>query len=242
MPRVYISTPTYSASPDVGYVNSVLANLMDLTARGIVPDIDLHQAACYLDLARCYAQTKFMESEPKPDYLLFWDDDVAPEPTDAVARLIAHDVDVVAGVYPMKLAERRFPWRQLRGSTRQPNGLIEAEGLPTGFMLIKRSVFDRMIEAYPNRWMVDPMTGKKHWHFFPTGVLDDHVWWGEDYQFCKLARAIGIRIWADPDITFRHAGRNVWKDNLSQYMTEKRRADIHEITVADFPKPVRAFA
>ncbi len=224
---VLIATPSYSGQLSVEYVGSLLATVADLTAHGIVAHLDFHPGLCYVALARCIQATnRFLESPC--DDLLFWDDDLGAPPT-AARSLLVHDAEVVAGVYPRKVgvteAAGNFPWLPAKG---ERNGsLIEAEGLPTGFMRIRRDVIERMIAAYPERLLTDPVTKESYHNLFPCEVVD-HVWWGEDYRFCQLARAIGIKLWADPDIDFRHVGRSVWRGNLKEQMSK----GVHGLSIA----------
>src|SRR5262249_41274209 len=109
-----------------------------------------------------------------PDFShLFWiDSDIGYSP-EVAFRLLLADRDVVAGVYPLK----REDWppegvpqgttRQLRGALRalyrqhrpawrrrklvvDADGFMKVREVPTGFMCIKRRVFDLLIAAYPD--------------------------------------------------------------------------------------------
>lgn len=210
--RIFLATPTYSGNLSVEYVGSLLANLADLTARGIVPDVNFLPGLCYVALARNQQLSMFLDSGASD--LVFIDDDVG-FPPDAIYRLLRHDREVVAGVYPQKRDDQRFPVRLLPGACE--SGLLECEGLPTGFMRIRRDVIERMIERMPERVFVDLETGDRHYNFFSCEQVGQ-TWWGEDYRFCQLARSIGVRLWCDPDIDFRHVGRNVWRGNLKVHL------------------------
>lgn len=212
--RPYIAIPTYSGQLAVECVGSLLANIRHLTSLGVVPDIEFKQGLCYIGLARNVLLTGFMESDAT--HMLFWDDDVAP-PWDGVARIMSHDVEIVAAVYPAKTpGAEAYPWRMMEEGERRGT-LIEAEGLPTGFMCIRRDAVERMIKAYPDRLMIDPVFKRRDYNFFSCELIGQ-TWWGEDYRFCQLARAIGIKTWCDPNMTLRHVGRSVWKGNLGAYL------------------------
>ncbi len=215
--RVFLAFPTYSASLTVECVGSLIANLADLTRRGIVPDIEFLPGNCYVALARNELVASFLESGCSD--LIFIDDDVG-FPADGIWRLLQHDLDVVAGAYPRKQDETAFPVRLLPGARQDhETGLIECEGLPTGFMRISRSVLERMIEAMPERKCTDPVTGKVTHDLFACERVDG-VWWGEDYRFCQLARSVGARLWLDPSMAFRHVGRNVWRGTFIDHIQE----------------------
>jgi len=215
---VFLATPTYSGQLSVEYVGSLLANLADLTVRGIVPDIAFKPGLCYVALARNELVSDFLASGA--DDLVFLDDDVG-FPADGIWKLLRHDLDIVAGVYPTKRDDTYFPLRYLPDGGFLTDGLIEVEGLPTGFMRVRRRVIERMIEKMPERKFTDPVSKVSHYDLFACERVDG-VWWGEDYRFCQLARQLGFKLWADPDIDFRHVGRNVWRGNLLKHLTEKQ--------------------
>jgi hypothetical protein len=108
----------------------------------------------------------------------------------------------------------------LSGAEPDERGLFECEGLPTGFMLIRRGVIEAMVKAYATRIFFDD-DGTPHYDLFPTGISpamphNEHgpCWWGEDYAFTAMARALGFRAWMDPNMTFEHVGRHAWKANF----------------------------
>ena len=93
---------------------------------------------------------------------------------------------------------------------------------PTGFMLIQRQVFLKMIEAYPQSKitkMLDIKPNVLEWmyDFFPVYV-DDGVLLSEDYGFCRRWRALGRRVWADPDVELYHIGRKAYYGRLRDLM------------------------
>src|SRR5690606_1740714 len=85
--------------------------------------------------------------------LVFLDADVSWNPDDLI-KLIKHDRDVVAGVYPKRSSrDKDFPVHVLPGVALQADsdGLVEVAGAPTGFMKIKRHVLEKMWEKNEHR-------------------------------------------------------------------------------------------
>ena len=80
------------------------------------------------------------------------------------------------------------------------------EYIPAGFMLIARSVFVKVAEKFPELYFKPKDPSLPDGFCFFNTVLRDGEFWGEDYQFCYLAREAGVRIWVDPEIQFDHAG------------------------------------
>ena len=121
-----------------------------------------------INRARNNLVAKFM-ANPQFTHLIFLDVDLSYRPED-ILKLLWHDKDVVTGSYPIKeilwdkvvkLAKDDVEAKNLAGkSTRfvvnpvragdntieTDNGAISVHDAGTGFMCIKRSVFERMIE------------------------------------------------------------------------------------------------
>lgn len=129
------------------------------------------------------------------DYLFFLDSDMV-FPRRTLHRLLAHGQDVVGALYT-----KRIPPYSLLGTTLDvqppdaPAGLIEMARIPTGCLLIKMTVFDRLTRPY-FRFAADEATG-------------DVI--GEDYVFCDLVRQTGLRIWSDVALSMEigHIGQQI---------------------------------
>jgi GT2 family glycosyltransferase len=74
--------------------------------------------------------------------------------------------------------------------------LLEMQRIPTGCLLIKMSVFDKLSKPYFR---------------FDTDASGAIV--GEDYVFCDRAREAGFRIWCDAALSreIGHIGLNVYR-------------------------------
>ena len=136
-----------------------------------------------------------MAEEAAVDALLFLDSDMT-FPRATLRRLFAHDLEVVGATYA-----KRVPPFQALGSAlpRQPedapHGLIEMTRIPTGCLLIRMSVFERLTKPY-FRFGVDESRGD---------IL------GEDYLFCDTVRRAGIRVWCDSALSreMGHIGQQI---------------------------------
>ena len=99
------------------------------------------------------------------------------------------------------------------------NGVMEVTHSPTGCMLIKRSVFDKMIKAYPDKGIVQKTVingeyiDRPHmWNFFDT--LHDSktkIFLGEDFSFCKLWRDIGGKCYVYINDPIIHVGEHQYE-------------------------------
>lgn len=201
---VLIATPTFDGSVCADYLLSILGTreLVDF-------DLCLIPGVHFADTARDLAVARFLES--KAEYLFFIDADLG-WPADAVARLIAHDKDVIGGAYPIKNDSRHYP---VVCEQEPQNRLIKATGLPGGFLCIKRNVIELISASVPhyqkamgNRFMDVPAV-------FARAFVGNQMI-GEDFMFCRRAIDAGFELWLDPDIDFTHVGANAWRGNYAK--------------------------
>ncbi len=223
MAKAFIATPTYAGTLCLGYVESLFAGLGNLADAGHSATVRFLPGNCYIALARNQMVTQFLETDCTD--LIFIDDDVSFSP-EGLVKLLSHDVDIVGGVYPMKTIDPgNYPVRVMVNDDQTPkveNGLIECDGIPTGFMRIRRVVIEAMIKAYPDREFKDSRTEKTHFDLFAC-ERENGVWWGEDYRFCQLAICAGFRIWAEPKIDFKHFGQYGWAGNYHDFLCQQPR-------------------
>ena len=89
-------------------------------------------------------------------------------------------------------------------------------------MLIKREVFTKLINKYPNRkikqhTLIDGVAVLKEnlYNFFDTyWNEEDNKYTGEDFYFCKLCRDTGIKIYGLLDEYIVHHGDYGYKGRL----------------------------
>jgi hypothetical protein len=188
-----------------------------------------------------------------PQYThLFWiDSDIAFIP-DAAIRLLLSDLDVVAGIYPIKSMnwpqhgvphgttreefERRYTdypfnpigqWGDNLSPHVTPDGFVEVSEAPTGFMCIKRPVFDKLMAHYPSlNYVPDgpPNNPEAHlyWLFFDCMVdPDSGRYLSEDYAFCRRWRDAGGKVYADLDSKLHHLGQHMFAGDLAGSLRAK---------------------
>jgi hypothetical protein len=78
---------------------------------------------------------------------------------------------------------------------------FEVRSMGTGFMMIRRDMFDLFRGKYPDRAF-----GNGRFEYFRAGVTDDEFV-SEDVSFCHMMRAIGEKIWLCPWMDLTHVGQ-----------------------------------
>jgi hypothetical protein len=99
------------------------------------------------------------------------------------------------------------------------NGVMEVTHCPTGCMLINRSVFDKMIEKYPDKNIIQKtvINGEyvdrpNLWNFFDC-IHDPETktYLGEDFSFCKLWKDIGGTCYVYVNDPIIHVGEHQYE-------------------------------
>lgn len=137
-----------------------------------------------------------MAQEAGAEFVFFVDSDMT-FPHDALLRLLVREEDIVGATY-----SRRTPPLTFLGEIKQdqpadaPPGLIEMNRIPTGCLLIRMSVFQKLKAPY-FRFRTDEASGQ---------IV------GEDYDFSDRVREQGYRIWCDPILSKKlgHLGQQLF--------------------------------
>ncbi len=221
--RAFIATPSYTGKVDNSYMFSLLQSTKKLDAAGICFDHYQLNYNCHVDDGRNAIVRDFLLSDCTD--LVFIDADVAWQADDLI-KLIKYDRDVVAGVYPKRAShDLDFPVWIIPGSKLQADsdGLVEVAGAPTGFMKIKRHVLEKFVEANKHRQYMgngsnsgnDPYTT-----VFERETADGHRWSG-DYNFCRLWRKMGGKVFVDPEMHLSHIGEVDFSGTLGDHWKNK---------------------
>ena len=120
--------------------------------------------------------------DAKADYVFFVDSDMT-FPHNALLRLLVRNEDVIGATYSRRTPPITFLGEILKDQPDDaPPGLLEMARIPTGCLLIRMSVFEKLKAPY-FRFRVDETAGQ---------II------GEDYDFSDRVRELGYRIWCDP--------------------------------------------
>ena len=166
-PHLIVATPCYGGNVTNYYALSAIKLQKACIERGIELSFRMLGGDALITRARGNLAMEFL-AEPSATHLLFIDADIGFR-AEQVFALLDADKDVVSAVYPMKIVNwDRIQARVASGRPLVPsatmsyavefldpaaiapvNGLAQVRSVGTGFMLIRRQVFDRMAEGYP---------------------------------------------------------------------------------------------
>ena len=243
--KIFIATPMYGGNCAGLYMKACLDLQAILTHYGIESRFSFLFNESLITRARNYLTDEFLRSGYT--HLLFLDSDIHFDPND-IMTLLALDKDIIGGPYPkkainwknVKAAIQKDPnveagvlenvagdyvFNPIPGTTQfQVTEPLQVMEIGTGFMMVKREVFDKFKEEYPHlRYKPDHQgqanfDGQRYIHAYFDTVIDpdSHRYLSEDYAFCQMWRAIGGEIWICPWMKTGHLGTYQFVGNLPE--------------------------
>jgi hypothetical protein len=235
-PSLMIATPMYGGMCTGHYVTGLLGTINKMKQVGVPVYWAQIMNESLITRARNELARLFLEKGI--DYLMFVDADISFD-GHAVAQLMAADKDICVGIYPKKEVD----WKQVGKAAKSgkenlqdyggafvfnmvgqvqesdSDGVIEVRHGGTGFMLIKRKVFEDLMPHVPtyrvsthkeNGEYIKPLTHE----FFATSIDETGALLSEDYHFCDLWRKHGGKIYANPFIKLEHVGTYVFGGDI----------------------------
>jgi hypothetical protein len=236
-----IGTPCFGGQVSWLYAVSLLKLQKAFTQRGWNLNYLLQAGDALVTRARQTIVCHFLDN-PSATHLLFIDADIGFEP-EQVLRLLEFGADVTAAVYPVK----QINWDKMAAAVqtgRSPlesatlsyvvereatadmvirSGFVKSRYAGTGFLLIRRSVLEAMIEHYPELRYThehrgsDPLAGNR-WRCALFNCMIDKVtgfYLSEDFSFCRRWTDMGGEIWVDYTSRLDHVGLMVYRGNMA---------------------------
>jgi hypothetical protein len=250
---LFVATPMYGGMCSFNYKSSFGKLVQEFTKRGL----KIGWSDCYnesiIQLARNTLVHDYL-TKSKMTHVLLVDGDIGFEARDVVG-ILDLDYDIVGIPCPKKMlrwdrvqkaieqAPRSLMPAEMAYAAQEPIGYYESYvGLDvwapqpmlatgTGFMMVRREVFEKLKEAFPDRWYYSaynpiatnpidgtpgPGAGSETIHeYFSAGINpESHMFEPEDLRFCMDCRRVGIKIFQFPWINSSHWGNQLFLGNL----------------------------
>lgn len=228
MTKLFLSTPCYGGLCLEKYMSSLIKLQLLLAKENIQLYLDTTENESLVHRARNVSVGRFMQ-KTDCDFFMFIDADIHFSP-ESVVRLVKSGHDISVACYPKKVVEWENAAKAIKeGDTRDPallssslvinfgatkrtvnNGFIEVLDGPTGFMVIKRSVFKTLEEKFPELWCKNDHQNRDfdEYHACFDCMIDPESkrYLSEDYAFCRRWQQTGGKIYADVNTTLGHVG------------------------------------
>ena len=235
--KLFIATPAFGHQVTTNYANSLLKFVSTShPTLAVSSAVHMQSGMALVTQARNNCVAYFLNSECT--HFLFIDADIGFEP-EAIYRLIEKDVPVCLTPYPVKGYGKDYQLQFIVHFPDKDNVRIDKGGFteitagPTGFMMIKREVFEKLAKEYPERKTVNKQlvgnkveTMEKGWYtFFETAQDPENGYLGEDIAFCRLWTNIGGKIYADTQTPLTHFGSHAFHGSLNMMFAKQKPID-----------------
>ena len=232
------ATPCYG-----GVINTTtMMNYLNMTRNLDYLDISYDVRLLSNESMVTKARNKLVEYFLEDNYthLMFIDSDMGFH-YETILKLLNFDKPIVGCTYPVKKINwpkiiknlksikdikdlLKYSFHYINDINIKSGEFEKIDWLPTGFMLIKKEVFIKMMKEQPDKlYIPDYHThdfkyqDKKHYDFFEAGVHHGEIrgktgmrYYGEDSYFCKKWTDMGGEIWVyNPKHKLTHIG-NTW--------------------------------
>ena len=237
-PKLFIATPMYGGMCTGHYVQGLLMTMQKMREVGVNVSWCQIMNESLITRARNELVRQFLATDAT--HLMFIDADIGFD-GQAIATLMAADRDIACGIYPKKevnwdsvnraaKADKEgledyagaFVFNMINGDGEtDEDGVFEVRHGGTGFMLIKRGVFEHLaphVPTYRVSSFQDPDTGeyaKPLTHeYFATSIDESGALLSEDYHFCELWRKHGGKVYAHPFVRLTHTGTYTYDGDI----------------------------
>lgn len=242
---IFLATPMYGGECSGFYTKSVLDLMILFQTYGLQIRFFSLFNESLIPRARNYCADEFMRSGCTD--LLFIDADIEFNPMDVLGLLHFSEpdnVDIIGGAYPKKsiswekvkkavdkgYADENpfvldnyvgdFVFNPVAAGNHQLNQPMEVLEIGTGFMLAKRSTFEKWNVERP-QYLYKPDHARqkdfdgtrKIMAYFQDPIVDErHL--SEDYFFCQESRKMGLKVWLCPWMNLNHIGTYKFVGNI----------------------------
>jgi len=219
---VMVGIPCYGGNITEGTFSSVINLTVMALQLGMKMTFETLSNESFISRGRNSLAAKFLAGTYS--HLMFIDADIQFNAEDVV-RLVLHDQDVVGGVYPQKTIPPKMVVNTLDNAETQGD-LLEVGTLGTGFMLIKRQVFiklvsENIVDNYVDSIGLSEEFEKHQFTFFDSMLDTQKRYLTDDWAFCRRSRQAGFKIWADKTIELIHSGYMRFFPDMTQLEGKK---------------------
>jgi hypothetical protein len=252
--KIFVAIPCHSEI-SIHTCQSLLVLQQECMRKGMLVSFSLMKSSL-VQQGRNLLVSEFINDSMKYDYLLFIDSDIDFQAS-TIFKMIEKDKDLIACPYPMKTFDWEKAWRRLnkeaidqadhlsksgftfpikvhnKNEITVNDGVAEVSHAPTGCMLIKRIVIEKMMAHYPELRINQPtiVNGKEAFkeNFFNLFdcVHDPKTkeFFGEDFGFCKRWTEMGGKVYAYILDYITHVGEYQYCGRLWDELQYTKRID-----------------
>jgi len=239
--RVHMCMPCYGGQLTESTFMSYIKWANTARQLGIDWTVETMTNESLISRARNTLSAKFLHTK-ESTHLMFIDADIGWEPWHLLVMLDAQK-DVIGGLYPMKSLPVKWCVNGIPGVEPSPDSnLVEVSKTGTGFMLIKREVFEKL-DAHPatkpftNDIGLPTELNPYMKTYFDTAVREGR-YYSEDWTFCENWRDLGGQVWVDKRVLLKHTGTYVFDGAAQDKLYQDLHAIVQQNQAAQAAQPV----
>jgi hypothetical protein len=253
--KIMVCTPCHS-EVSMHYTQAVLKFQLECMKRNIMVSFSLLKSSLVTQ-GRNLCVAEFLNHKDNYDYLLFIDSDISFK-SETIFKMIDADKDIIACPYPMKMFETDKMWKKIKETDMVKSekdllssgymypikigknelivdkGVMEVTHAPTGCMLIKRNVIDKLIAKHPELEIYQPTvingkeTKKENFYNLFDTLHDPETkrYFGEDFGFCQRWTDIGGKVYVYVMDHISHIGDHEYCGRFYDMLTGLKRVDV----------------
>ena len=216
--HLHIGIPCYGGMVSEPTMTSFLRFTLIAQQVGLHWSLDTMVNESLVTRARNNLMAKMMTNKDATHFM-FIDADIRFQP-ESILQMLACDKDVIGGLYPKKALPINYVIN-LKPQVTVQGDIYTVDTMGTGFLLFKRNVYERLIQAHPETKYVDDIGLGKQYEPMMYAIFDtviDHRghYLSEDWTFCRRWQALGGDIWAHSKVLLNHSGHYEFTGDLSK--------------------------
>ena len=236
--RVHICMPCYGGQLTESTFMSFIKWANTCRQLGLDWTVETMTNESLISRARNTLTAKFLHTK-ESTHLMFIDADIGWEPWHLLVML-NRDVDVIGGLYPMKSMPIKWCVNGFEGAEEGPDGLQEVTKTGTGFLLIKRHVFEKLnshpaTKPFNNDIGLPAELNPYMKTYFDTAVRENR-YYSEDWTFCENWRDLGGKVYVDKRVLLRHTGTYVFCHENQEQLFKDFQATQQNVTIQATPQ------
>jgi hypothetical protein len=216
--HLHIGIPCYGGMVSEPTMTSFLRFVLLAGQAGLNWSLDTMVNESLVTRARNNLMAKMM-TNTTATHFMFIDADIRFQP-ESILQMIACDKEVIGGLYPKKALPVNYVIN-LKPETKIQGDIFTVDTTGTGFLLFKRSVYEKMIAQFPETKYVDDVGLGKQYEPMMYSIFDCKIdarghYLSEDWLFCRRWQDMGGEIWVHSKVLLNHIGHFEFAGDLSK--------------------------
>ena len=216
--HLHIGIPCYGGMVSEPTMTSFLRFVLLAQQAGLQWSLDTMVNESLVTRARNNLMAKMM-TNTAATHFMFIDADIRFQP-ESILQMIACDKEVIGGLYPKKALPVNYVIN-LKPETKIQGDIFTVDTTGTGFLLFKRSVYEKMIAQFPETKYVDDVGLGKQYQPMMYSIFDCKIdarghYLSEDWLFCRRWQDMGGEIWVHSKVLLNHIGHYEFQGDLSK--------------------------